>query len=417
MNDAPLGLLFACLFVLIACSAFFSSSETGMMSLNRYRLKHLKNQKHAGADRSSELLETPDRLISLILIGNNLVNFTASAIVTLIGYRLAGDPGIAAATFIFTMVILVFAEITPKTIAAIHPEKIAFPASILLRPLMRLLHPFIWLINKFTNALVRLSGVDLNTDNEKLDTDELRTIVDEAGAHIPEQHQAMLLNILDLEQLRVDEIMIQDHDIFFLDLRSDDDALMQRILDCEFARVPVVDGELSNMLGILPLRLSPRFLANGQLDRDTMLSQLRDPYYIPESTPLHTQLLNFQKNQRRMALVVDEYGDIVGLVTLEDILEEIVGEFTSNLTSQDEEITAELDGSFIMSGNTSVRAVNKQLGWELPVHGPRTISGLLVEYLEAIPSANVAVRLENYVLEVVSTDDNVIQLVRGRQLS
>lgn len=383
-----------------------------MMSLNRYRLKHLKKQKHAAATRASELLRTPDRLISLILIGNNLVNFTASAIVTLIGYRLAGDAGIAAATFIFTMVVLVFAEITPKTIAAIHPERIAFPASVVLQPLLRFMYPAVWLINKFTNMLLRLIGVDISANNEQLNSEELRTIVGEAGSLIPERHQAMLLNILDLEQLRVDEIMIQDQDIYCLDMQDSDDELINKIQQCEYARVPLVDGSLDKMLGVLPLRLSPRFLLNGQLDREVMIEQLREPYFIPESTPLHTQLFAFQKNKRRLAFVVDEYGEILGLTTLEDILEEIVGEFTSDLADQVQDIVEQNDDSFVINGTTHIRDINKRLNWQLPADGPRTLGGLIVEKLEAFPSANVALKIDSYVLEVLHIDDNVIQTVR-----
>lgn len=411
MNDAPLGLLFAILFLLIACSAFFSSSETGMMSLNRYRLKHLKKQNHTGATRASNLLDTPDRLISLILIGNNLVNFTASAIVTVIGFRLAGDAGIAAATFVFTMIVLIFAEITPKTVAAIEPERIAFPASAVLVPLLTVFQPIVWLINKFTNLLLRQLRVDIDGAGDQLSTDELRTIVGEAGPHIPEQHQAMLLNILDLEQLRVDEIMIQDQDIYCLDLTASDEELLQRIRDCEYARVPVIDNSIDNMLGLLSLRLVPRFLEGDVLDRDALLELLREPYFIPESTPLHTQLLAFQKTKRRLAIVVNEYGEIRGLTTLEDILEEIVGEFTSNLAETNEEIVEQADGLFRISGTSHIRDINKQLDWELPLDGPRTLSGLLVEFLEAFPDAEVGVKIGDYLFEVREVDEKIIRSV------
>lgn len=416
MNDAPLGLLFISLVILLALSAFFSSSETGMMSLNRYRLKHLSKKKHAGAKRASALLKTPDRLISLILIGNNLVNFTASAIVTVIGFRLAGDAGIAIATFIFTMVVLVFAETTPKTLAAIHPEKIAFPASGILGVLMRMMYPLVWLINSVSNFLLRILGIDLKGEGEQLSSEELRTIVGEAGPHIPKRHQAMLVNILDLEEMRVDEIMIQDQDIYCLNLEDDDAALIYRIQTCEHARVPVIDGDIDKMLGLLPLRLTTRFLSDGKLDRNMMMQQLQEPYFIPESTPLNTQLFNFQNNKRRLAIVVDEYGEIMGLITLEDILEEIVGEFSAGLAGQEDDIVADGPSAFKMNGTTHVREINKQLDWELPIDGPRTIGGLLVERLEAFPSATVALKIDNYVLEVVDIEDNRIISVRGREL-
>ena len=386
------------------------------MSLNRYRLKHLEKNNHKGALRASRLLQKPDRLISLILIGNNLVNFTASAIVTVIGFRLAGDAGIAIATIIFTMIILIFAEITPKTIAAIHPEKIAFPASTVLAILLKLLYPIVLATNSLTNLLVKLFGIDLDNDNEQLSSDELRTIVGEAGPHIPERHQSMLLNILDLEQVRVDDIMIQDNDIYCLDVSTTEEELASRIQQCEYARVPVIDGDIDKMLGILPLRLAPQFMIGTAINKEKMLSILREPYFIPESTPLHTQLFNFQKHKRRLSIVVDEYGEIIGLVTLEDILEEIVGEFTSDLADQTEDILPQADGSFIINGTTALREINKNLDWELPIDGPRTLGGLLVEELEALPSANVGVKINNYAFEILKIHDNIIKTVRSRTL-
>lgn len=416
MNEAPLGLLFGILTVLIILSAFFSSSETGMMSLNRYRLKHLKKNNHKGARRASRLLKYPDRLISLILIGNNLVNFTASAIVTVIGVRLAGDAGIAVATLVFTMVVLIFAEITPKTIAAIHPERIAFPASGILNVLGKLLYPVIWLVNSFTNTLVRLMGVDMNKDNEQLSTDELRTIVGEAGHHIPERHQAMLLNILDLEQVTVDDIMVQRNEVFCIDIQDEDATIIEQLLTCEFTRVPVVDGDIDNVLGFLHLRHAGGILRDGQLNRDKLLGAMREPYFIPEAAPLHTQMFNFQKNKRRQGLVVDEYGDILGLVTLEDILEEIVGEFTSGLADDIPDIIKQHDESYVIHGSTTVREINKSLDWELPIDGPKTLGGLIIEQLEAFPSANVGLKIDNYMFEILQTEDKLIEAVRAEKI-
>ncbi len=414
MNDAPLGLLYGLLVLLIALSAFFSSSETGMMSLNRYRLKHLKQTNHAGARRASRLLKYPDRLISLILIGNNLVNFTASAIVTVIGFRLLGDAGIAIATVIFTMVVLIFAEITPKTYAAMYPEKVAFPASRALKPLMKLFYPVIWLVNIFTNRILKLFGLDLDKDNdEQLSTDELRTIVGEAGPHIPARHQAMLLNILDLEQVSVDDIMIPRNDMFCLNLEDDDATLIERISTCDFTRVPVINGDLDKIEGIVHMRLASRFMVNGVLKRDTLLGHMREPYFVPEATPLHTQMFNFQKNKRRMGLVVDEYGDIMGLVTLEDILEEIVGEFTSNMAEPTDDVFPQPDGSYLINGTATVRDINKALDWELPVDGPKTLSGLVIEQLEAFPEANVGLKIDAYGIEVLKTQGRIIQQVRA----
>lgn len=416
MNEAPIGLLLGFLAILILLSAFFSSSETGMMSLNRYRLKHLKKNNHKGARRASRLLKTPDRLISLILIGNNLVNFTASAIVTVIGFRLAGDAGIAIATIIFTLVVLIFAEITPKTIAALHPEAVAFPASGILNVLLKLLYPIIWLINSFTNTLVRMFGVDLNKNNEQLSSEELRTVVGEAGHHIPERHQAMLVNILDLEQVTVDDIMIQRNEVHCIDIQDGDDSVVKQILACEYARVPIIDGDLNDILGFLPLRLASGFLIDGRLNREKLLAALREPYFIPEATPLNTQMFNFQKNKRRLGLVVDEYGEILGLVTLEDILEEIVGEFTSGLADEIPDIIKQHDDSYVIHGSANVREINKNLDWELPVNGPKTLGGLIVEQLEAFPSANVGLKIGQYMLEVLKTDGKLIEAVRAEQI-
>ncbi len=414
MNDAPLGLLYGLLVLLIALSAFFSGSETGMMSLNRYRLKHLNQTNHAGARRASRLLKYPDRLISLILIGNNLVNFTASAIVTVIGFRLLGDAGIAIATIIFTLTVLIFAEITPKTYAAMYPEKIAFPASRALKPLMKLLYPVVWLVNIFTNRILKLFGLDLDKDNdEQLSTDELRTIVGEAGPHIPARHQAMLLNILDLEQVSVDDIKIPRNDMFCLDLQDDDATLIDKICNCDFTRVPVIDGDLDEVKGIVHMRLVSRFLVNGVLKRDTLLGHMREPYFVPEGTPLHTQMFNFQKNKRRIGLVVDEYGDVMGLVTLEDILEEIVGEFTSNMAEPTADIFPQQDGSYLINGTATIRDINKALGWALPADGPKTLSGLIIEQLEAFPQPNVGIKINDYGIEVLKTHGRVIKQVRA----
>lgn len=418
MNDAPLSLLYGLLILLLALSAFFSSSETGMMSLNRYRLRHLKQTRHRGARRASRLLQHPDRLISLILIGNNLVNFTASAIVTIIGYRLFGDAGIAIATLVFTLTVLVFAEITPKTYAALYPEKVAFPASKVLKPLMKVLQPAIWLVNLFTNKILKLLGLDLDKNqDDQLSTDELRTIVGEAGPHIPARHQAMLLNILDLEQLRVDDIMIPRNDIFRFDISEDDATLIAKARRCSFTRVPVVDNDFENIFGTIHMRLASHFLIDGELDREALLALVTEPYFVPEGTPLHTQMFNFQKNKRRVGLVVDEYGEILGLITLEDILEEIVGEFTSNLAEPADDIYPQSDGSYIINATTTVRDINRTLGWDLPVKGPKTLSGLIIEKLEAFPEGNVGLLIDEYAIEVLKIQRKIIQQVRAKTMA
>jgi Mg2+/Co2+ transporter CorB len=414
LNEAPLELLFAALLLLIILSGFFSSSETGMMSLNRFRLKHLRNEKHRGALRASELLERPDRLIGLILIGNNLVNILASAIATVIAIRLFGDAGIAIATLALTLVILIFAEITPKTIAALHPERIAFPASFILLPLMKIMRPLVWGINTITNGLLKLMGVDPSKVNDDaVSSDELRTIVNESGPMIPTRHRGMLLNILDLEQVSVDDIMVPRNEVYGIDLDDDDDEIMRTLQASEHTRLPVWREDINNIEGILHMRNISRIVTEKGLDRDALLREMESPYFVPENTPLHTQLLNFQKQKLRLGTVVDEYGDVMGLVALEDILEEIVGEFTSSLIDQDDYITAERDGSYTILGNASIRDVNKALDWTLPTEGPRTISGLILEVLEAFPEGNTSLALGEHCLEILSLDSNVIQAVRA----
>jgi Mg2+/Co2+ transporter CorB len=417
LNEAPLGLLFSILGVLILLSAFFSSSETGMMALDRYRLKHLKDQNHRGARRASRLLERPDRLIGLILIGNNLVNVLAAAIVTIISIRLLGNAGIAVGSLLLTMVLLVFAEITPKTIAALHPERIAFPASVILMPLLRLLYPIVWLVNVITNGLLLMLGYDARRKIQAgLTTEELRTVVNESGHMIPDSHQGMLLNILELEKVTVDDIMVPRVEVYGLDLSESDEELRDRILDSEYTRVPVYEEDINNISGMLHMRRASRFIDSSGLHRDRMLMEMEKPYFVPEGTPLHTQLLNFQRQKLRIGVVVDEYGEVMGLVTLEDILEEIVGEFTSNLAEAIADIYPQQDGTFIINGSANIREINKSLGWELPTDGPKTLNGLLLEFLESFPEGNAGVRIGSYCLEILELQDNVIKSVRAQLL-
>jgi len=414
LNEAPLGLLFSVLAALVLLSGFFSSSETGMMSLNRYRLKHLQNNKHRGATRAGKLLERPDRLIGLILIGNNLVNIFASAIATVIAIRLWGDAGIFIATFALTLVILIFAEITPKTIAALHPEKIAFPASLILLPLLKILYPLVAAVNWITNGLLRTFGMDPAKQNdEHVSSDELRTIVTDAGKLIPARHRGMLLNILDLEEVSVDDIMVPRNDVFGIDLDDSDDEILRYIQTSSHTRLPVWKEDINNIVGMLHMRNMSRVIDSQGLDRNALEREMEKPYFIPEGTPLHTQLLNFQQKKSRLAVVVDEYGEVMGLVALEDILEEIVGEFTSNMAGTEDNIFPQRDGSFIIAGTANIREINKSLDWHLPTDGPKTISGLILEYLEGFPDANAGLSIETYRLEILELEGNVVQAVKA----
>lgn len=415
MNEAPLGLLFSILAALIIFSGFFSSSETGMMSLNRYRLKHLQKNGHRGANRAAKLLDRPDRLIGLILIGNNLVNNFAAAITTVIAIRLWGDAAVVIGSILLTLVILIFAEITPKTIAALQPEKIAFPASVVLNLLMKVLFPLVLMVNYITNAMLRALGFDPeNADDEHLSTDELRTIVTDAGQMIPASHRDMLLNILDLEEVSVDDIMVPRNEVFGIDLDDSDEDILRCIQNSAHTRLPVWREDINAIVGMLHMRNISRVITGGGLDREALAREMETPYFVPESTPLHTQLLNFQQQRKRLGVVVDEYGEVMGLVALEDILEEIVGEFTSNLAETVDSIFPQRDGTYIIDGTESIRDINKALDWSLPTDGPKTLSGLLLETLESFPDANAGLTIGDYRLEILTLEGNVVRAVRAQ---
>lgn len=384
-----------------------------MMALNRYRLKHLVKDGHRGAIMASSLLKRPDRLIGLILIGNNLVNIAASSLATIIAIRLWGTAGVFIATALLTLVILIFSEVTPKTLAALHPERIAFPASFLLKPLMYLFYPLVWLVNAIANRLLGLFGVRM--DEETIDhvtQDELRTIVHEAGALIPDRHQSMLLSILDLEKVTVEDIMIPRNEVTGIDLDDDMDEIIEQIRTSQHTRMPVYTSDINNICGILHLRNAARFLTENELTKAALLQTTREPYFIPKSTPLNTQLLNFQHEKRRIGLVVNEYGDIQGIATLEDILEEIVGEFTTDAAANSKDIHPQEDGSFIIDGSASIRDLNKILDWNLPTEGPKTLNGLIMESLESIPDASVAFKIGSFYIETLQTKDNIVKTAR-----
>ncbi len=413
MDDIPLSLLFTVLLILILLSGFFSSSETSMMALNRYRLKHLVRHKHRGAIQASRLLKRPDRLIGLILIGNNFVNIAASALATVIAIRLWGNAGIAAATAMLTLVILIFAEVTPKTLAALHPERIAFPAAYILRPLLWLCFPLVWLVNFIANQMLRLFGVQVDaTDTDNITREELRTVVNEAGAFIPQRHQSMLLSILDLEKVTVEDIMVPRNEIYGINLSDDMETILRQIHNSQHTWLPIFKENINNILGFLHLRKAIYFLSRKEFTRADIMQAAQEPYFIPESTPLNTQLMNFQQQKRRIGLVVDEYGDIQGIATLEDILEEIVGEFTTDAAANSKDIHPQEDGSYIIDGSASIRDINKALDWDLPTTGPKTLNGLIVESLESIPSASIAFKINEYYIETLQTKDNIVKTAR-----
>lgn len=413
MSEAPLGALIGALVILLLFSAFFSSSETGMMAINRYRLRHLARKGSRSAKRTSALLERPDRLIGVILIGNNFVNILASALATIIAVRLWGDSGIAIATLALTFFVLIFGEVTPKTVAAMYPEKVAFPASLVLVPLLKLLYPVVVLVNWICSLLMYPFGIRPGQESEdQLTSEELRTLVNESGLRLPTKRRGMLLGILDLEKVRVDDIMVPRNEISGIDIEDDLEEIIRQLKECQHTRVPVYRGDINNVIGMLHMRRIARLLSLKELNKAILLQETDEPYFIPESTALHTQLFNFQKARERTALVVDEYGDIMGLATLEDILEEIVGDFTTDVSDNAQEITPQGDGSYIIDGSASIRDVNRALGWHLPTEDARTINGLITEAMEAIPDASVCWKIGNCRFEILQVQDNCIKSVR-----
>jgi Mg2+/Co2+ transporter CorB len=412
VSEIPLSLLFSALFFLIIFSAFFSSSETGMMSLNRYRMRHLAKHGHRGAKRATKLLARTDRLIGVILIGNNFVNIAAASISTIIAQRIwVGNPelGVTVATILLTLVILIFAEVTPKTIAANHPEKIAFPASFLLQPLLILLMPFVYVVNGIANILIKLTGLKLDQDSKDLlSTEEFRTLVHEAGVLIPPRRQQMLLSILDLETVRVNDIMIPRSEIVGIDLDDDIRDIENILRTSQHTRLPVWKGNINNIIGMLHMRNAAKVLSQNSFNKAELLQVTRDPYFVPETVQLHNQLFNFQKEQRRIAIVVNEYGNVQGIATLEDILEEIVGDFTSDMSATSQDITPQDDGSFIIDGSTNIRDLNKALKYDLSISGPKTFSGLIIEHLESIPDSNICLKIDNYCIEILKVQANTI---------
>ena len=411
-EDVPLAGLFGLLAVLLMLSAFFSGSETALMSLNRYQLRHKAREGHRGARLAEHLLQRPDRLIGLILLGNNLVNFSAASLVTLITLDLGGEKAVAIGTGIFTLVVIIFSEAAPKTLAALHPERLAFPAALVYYPLLKITYPIVWLTNAASNGVLWCLGVrSSGSELQSLTREELRTVVFEAGARISNRYRSMLLSILDLGQVTVDDVMVPHNEIIGVDLDDDDEEIERVISSSEHTRMPVYRDDIDNVVGILHLRKLAN-LAKTELTKPTLTSLLDEPYFIPEGTPLSTQLVQFQRRRERVALVVDEYGDIQGIVTLEDILEEIVGEFTTDPADQIEDVVQESPTSFLVDATANIRELNRAQDWELPTDGPKTLNGLIVEELETIPPPGTCLKANGYPIEIVEVDDNRVRLVR-----
>ncbi|WP_251359341.1 HlyC/CorC family transporter [Kangiella sp. TOML190] len=413
MESLSTGTLFIFLGILLLLSAFFSSSETGMMSLNRYRLRHQAKQGNRKAKKVSEMLKRPDKLLGLILLGNNIVNILASAIATVIAIRFWGEGGIFAATLMLTFVVLIFAEVTPKTLAALFPERIAFFAAPVLNLLAGIFYPAVKFINFLSNGLLRLFGVKADEHSgDQLSRDELRSVVNEAGPLIPSRHQTMLLSILDLENVTVDDIMVPRNEIAGIDLNDDIDYIFEQIRTSIHTRLLVFRGDMDQVQGFLHARNFGRVLETENPKPEKLLDYLDPIYYVPEGTPLHTQLMKFQRKRDRIGLVVDEYGDVEGLVTLDDILEEIVGDFTTEMSAINKEVQPQLDGSILVDASITIRDLNRTTKWELPTEGPKTLNGLITEYMETIPQSGTCLRLHGYPLEVLQVKGNLIKSVR-----
>jgi len=413
VNELSLPGLFIALLILIALSAFFSGSETALLTMNRYRLKHLAERGHRGARLAQRLLERPDRLIGLILLGNNFVNIMASSLATVIALRLGGEAAIGFAAGLMTLVILIFAEVAPKTYATLHPERLAFPSAHVYRPLLTLLYPIVWFVNLFTNGILRLIGiVPEGAPPADLSREELRTVVSEAGAMIPERSRTMLLAILDLENATVEDIMIPRNEVEGIDLQDSEDEILQTIRNTSYTRLPLYDGSIDNVVGVLHARNALHAMLEHGLDKTSLREIAREPYFVPEGTPLYQQMLNFQRTKQQVGLVVDEYGDFMGLITMTDLLEEIVGEFTTDPFDSLPEIHRAEDGSLLVDGSISLRDLNRALRWELPTDGPKTLNGLILEYMETIPEPGTSLKLSGHPLEIIQTADNGVRTVK-----
>ena len=415
MQDIPLPWLAAVLVLCVALSAFFSSTETALMAINRYRLRHRAREGSRGARAAEKLLETPDRLIGLILILNNFVNSAAAAIVTMISLQVGGEGAAAIAVGAFTVVLIIFGEVAPKTFGALYPERLALPAALVYQVLLKVFYPVVWVVNLIANGVLRMLGISREkASSTSLSQEELRTVLAEAATVIPHRHQRMLMSILDLERVSVEDIMVPRNEISGIDVNDEWETIADQLREIRHTRIPVYEGSIDNLVGILHMKKVARLFARGNFGVDDLvaLAKTREPWYVPEGTSLNRQLLNFQRQRRRMAFVVDEYGDVQGLVTLEDLLEEIVGEFTTDTSSLHKDVHREKGDSYVVNASASLRTLNRRMGWTLPTTGPRTLNGLIIEQLETIPEAGTSLRIDDYSIDVLQTGDNAVKTVR-----
>ena len=411
-DDVPLGALVGLLLLLLLLSAFFSGSETALMSLNRYQLRHKAREGHRGARLAERLLRRPDRILGLILLGNNLVNILAASIVSVVAMQLGGPSYVAIASFGMTLLILIFAEAAPKTLAALHPEELALPASLIYYPLLKITYPLVWAINVCSNGVLYLLGVRRSDGGlQSLTREELRTLVHEAGARISGRYQQMLISILDLGKVSVDDVMVPHNEIIGIDLDDAEQDIQAIVANSEHTRLPVYRDNIDDVVGVLHLRKLAN-LAQRPITRALIEELVDEPYFVPEGTPLSTQLVQFQRRRQRVALVVDEYGDIQGIVTLEDILEEIVGEFTTDPADETDDVVKDGANAWLVSGTANIREINRAQSWDLPTDGPKTINGLILEQLETIPAPATCVKISGYPIEIVAADGHRVRTVR-----
>ena len=410
MNEIPLWILLASIAFLVLMSAFFSGSETSMMAINRYRLKHLVKEKNKSAKRVSRLLEKTDRLLGVILIGNNFTHTLSTALATVVAIRIWSDNAVLAVTVFMTIIMIIFAEVMPKTIAALKPESIAFPSSYLLKPLSKILSPLITLVSFISNNVTKLMGIDLdNANKDELRPEELRTLLQTSG--VPKRQEEMLMGIFDMDNLSVNDVMIPKNEIIGIDLNDEIKDIVKQLQEVDFTYVPCYEDTIDNIQGFLSLNKKAEFLGSETKSIRSLKDELREPLFVPENTHLYKQLANFQSSGRRVGLIVDEYGDIEGIITLRSILEIIVGEITTESIER-MDIMPQADGSYLVDGSMMIREVNRRLEWELPTEGPKTLSGLILEEIQTIPDTNVGLSIENYRIETVLIKDNVIKLAK-----
>ena len=409
-------MLFSGIVFLLFLSAFFSGVETAMMSLNRYRLKHLVKENDKGAIRADKLLKRPDRLLGVILIGNNFVNILAASLTTVLCLNLFGDSGVVIGSIVLTLIILVFAEITPKTFAALNSEKVALPASLILKYLQKILRPLVLFVNFFSNFFMRLMGTKETTINEDLSPEELKSVLENSGDLIPKKYQDMLISVLELDKVSVDEVMTQRSEVIGIDINQPIENILSNLQNNQKDFLPVYNESLDDLRGVIDLYGITSFLSNEDKSIESLIESLDEAYFIPENTPLSTQLFNFQKNKKTVAVIIDEYGSVKGLVTIKDVLEEIVGELATDIDRETVEIMEQKDGSYLIDASIPLRELNKKLNWQLPINGAKTLNGLIIDQVETIPENNIKIEIENYSIETVLIRNNMIKIARVLQI-